>query len=224
MAKGFTRQSRCSHTQGTFRCALSMGHTGVCRASGGVTWHAQDTPPDNAHLCLEQVTGPLYSWRWWRPGPRATLKSITSDTVWYTKRMTTTKRHDGTLLPVSFKNPAEHTAARIETGMKLVDWGVYSYKTPTTLFYFNKQLLYRSTLLLGKLKNFGHIVEHEYGYRSQIVEVCELFVFLDEDTDKLNSEQYSTLFTGRYGCPVVVIPMSRLDSRLTYYGGDTGNE
>jgi hypothetical protein len=220
MAKSSFFSARCinrspsTHT----RCGLHSNHRGPCRAPGGEQWEV--TPPSDSYSKLTKRHEPLYSWRWWTIGPRGMLKSITSEYLWTGPVGTTKLGPGGKPLRVSPRNPIE--GCWIPDGY---DWGVYSYKTPSQLFRYNPELQNKEPLVLGRVQNYGHVVEHEYGFRSQRVIVRDLTVFYRYI---MGVERKTDYWTGalehRYECPVKLVTRDKLNAWLTYYGNTTAKE
>lgn len=168
---------------------------------------------------------PIISWRWWKLTGRGILKSISSDHVWKEPIMTTKLDSFKNPMKVSILNPIEHGGINYRDG-ELRDWGVYSYKTPEFLFIHNPSLAPDAwhPLMLGRIKNTGHIVEHEFGYRAQKSEILELWAFCLEIP--ANAGPWLRTMKGRYKCEIHLIPFSRLKGWIKYYSdtGETENE
>lgn len=209
----FGKQRRCTQRFEGSQCQRVAGHTGSCRNANG---SFRLNEPVTITIPPVRVTEPLYSWRWWRIGPRGYLQSMTAKSVWYGPTMTTCKlpESDG-LCRVSAHNPITGLAPAPGT-----DWGVYSYKRPDWLFQYNKSLKTLDTLVLGRIENSGHVIEHEYGYRSQVVVMRELWIFAAPEPTLIEHkhEYWRSLMSERYECDVHIVSRDKLDSWLTYYG------
>lgn len=110
-------------------------------------------------------SSPFISWRAWQFDIESQrLRSLTSDTVWDGPVCTTRLLKNGQPEKPTWVNHAERIKG-------YSDAGVYSYKTPGLLAeYLSGYPVY------GRLENYGHVIEHELGYRSQKVVIQELFL------------------------------------------------
>jgi len=126
-----------------------------------------------------------------------------------------TRPESDELCRVSWTNPIEH--GNPGPGY---DWGVYSYKRPDWLFKYNSSLRRRDTLVLGRIENLGHTIEHEFGYRAQRVIIQELWLFIEPAPSGTEHKHdfWRSLLSERYECDVHDVSIHKLDSWLTYYG------
>lgn len=229
MAKLFS-QSRCvaTNAQG-FRCVRAHAHAMPHVAHVSRKTYEWDDEvqtivlPDSTPSGLPQLEGPLESWRWWKLGPRGILRSITSDHEWTGPTMTT-KINPKTGQPcrVASNNPAVNYGAKYKVEVnQAIDWGVYSYKTPAYLRQHNRGLFAPtdSPLVLGKLHNHGHVVEHTYGYRAQKVTVQEIWAFIKLLT--ANADPWRRNLERRYQCDAHIVEQSKLDGFVRFFS-DTG--
>lgn len=113
----------------------------------------------------ERRTEPFISWRAWKLSDDGKLRSLTSQHVWDGPVCTTQVLKNGQPVKPMWDNKP---GSRIEGAN---DAGVYSYKDPTCLPRWLP-----GYPVYGRIENYGHVVEHELGYRSQKVIIQELWI------------------------------------------------
>jgi len=228
---------RCVERFGGYRCHKGSGHPGECEAwddSGSkISWPASTTP--NSRIKKETIfderykletktqTEPITGWRWWRVGKRGLLKSMTSDYYWHGPVGSVKKTSGGELATVTKGNPIGDYNARELVRRDNFDWGVFSYKSPELFRKHNPtlferlELLERHYLVCGQIEiPSGQVIEHAYGYRSQLVVMRELWVF-HSDIDFVFNTAWKTLTEKRYGCNVNFVHQSKLDGWIKLY-------
>lgn len=232
------RATRCHARFGTHRCILQAGHPEPHQAASH-KWLSKPETDDagverelRIHKLLiesrlakaETRHEPFKSWRWWELSPRGKLMSITADYIWGGPTATTRQLPDGSLALVSAKNHF----VRFDG---FDDYGVYSYKTPSLLFTYNPSLQDRASrnriIVLGELENWGHVVEHAYGYRSQRVLITKLWVFAPYLHGVIGMDVKMNIWKGllesTYQCDVEIVENQRLEGWIKYYS-DTHQE
>lgn len=133
-------------------------------------------------------TTPFISWRAWQIDYESQkLRSLTSDTIWDGPVCTTRLLKNGQPEKPTWANHAERIKG-------YSDAGVYSYKTPSLLAeYLSGFPVY------GRLENYGHVIEHELGYRSQKVVIQELFLIFNSP---VYEREWADKLESLYGCEV----------------------
>ena len=221
-----SHQGRCPYRIRGLRCERSRNHTGFCEAydkGNGifVNWQATEEKEEKSNKRPTPVKkiGAIPSWRWWKIGARGYLTSITSDYVWFGPTATTRKLDNGELARVSRQNPIKVGISTIGKGE---DWGVFSYKTPAYFREYNEYVFQKfsteehSHLVIGRLDNLGHVVEHEFGYRSQKAIVQELWVFHTTMEVKFHTAWIKAT-ENRYECPLHFVPFEKIHNWVDFY-------
>jgi hypothetical protein len=182
-----------------------------------MSFHNRPKPSQNSHkvhglvspffrLPSEKTNKPIIGWRTWRltcscmetaidknqnmlvhrEDCEWMLKAGHLDVIWESPVMTTIVAGNGKPVEVSLTNHKRNG----ERG----DYGVYSYKTLNWLLEFHG-----SSGVIGRIDNYGHVIEHEFGYRSQKVVIKELWVVAPFSS--LIAEQLEK----RYHCPLTIV-------------------
>lgn len=81
--------------------------------------------------------------------------------------------------------------------------GIYSYKNLYLYARHYSGAIYTGTTIVGELENMGHIIEHTWGYRSEIVRIRRLFI-ASHMADRCPG--IVSQFEDRYQCPVGFMP------------------
>lgn len=164
---------------------------------------------------------PFIGWRAWHvtgSDEDPVLMSIArTQIIWGGPTQTVHKKATGELREVHPRNSA---TANFGQNTESYDHGIYSYKTPA----FMMQFLFKEGFNLrypavGRVENWGHIVEHEWGYRAQKVVVTGLWLVCSKRDDIYKSLQLSRVapLEQRYQCDVEVIPEEKVQAWTTYY-------
>jgi hypothetical protein len=227
---GSFRKSRCTHYVNGVRCELAASHSGMCSAMmNGTLIHWFDErekeegnflPPLSGRI--EKVTGPIYSWRWWKLTQRGKLRSVAASTEWDGPVMTTKLAPNGQACQVAKENPVTHGGYYLND---FTDYGVYSYKTPRILYADNQEIFDALTrdegtgtdvLVLGKIENHGHVVEHTEGYRSQKVLIVKLYAFYANEEFRFHTG-WLRRTERNYQCEVEPMHADKFYSFIRYY-------
>lgn len=108
---------------------------------------------------------PIVSWRCWNLSREGLLTSLVMNTEWPGPVFTVRLLKNGKPAGIHMMNKGKDATH---------DPGIYSYKSPELLFkLMNAPMQYS---VFGRLENYGHVIEHEYGIRAQKVVIQELFV------------------------------------------------
>lgn len=219
---------RCPAKISGLQCEMERDHSGMHGAydlDQELFLHWFDAPVDEPKRKLggprvTKRTEPIYSWRWWVFGRRGILQSIASKSEWFTPTMTTKETPKGEPARVASKNPIGNPSTyHLVKRDPYVDFGVFSYKSPKLLYETNPGWFRKGRfdpMVLGKLENRGHVVEHELGYRSQIVVVRELWVFHEDPEIRFNTG-WLRATKKRYDCEVHTVPREKLEGWVEFY-------
>lgn len=192
----FTRH-RCSSINHHMRCQLENGHSGDHR--GWTKGYPEVTWTTSARPIPKKADKAFAGWRTWRlrhfGDEGYFIASISAPAVWLTPRMTT------------------RYGEMVRCGDYSGDLGIYSYKDPEVML---EELDIGVYPVIGKIDNLGHVVEHEYGWRSQIAVVRELWVvreLLPVDAEPSIIRDLET----RYHCPANALEGKQLRHWARWY-------
>lgn len=211
------------------QCSLEAGHIGnhlgKSRAKLMVEWNDVQAREalEPRPLPMARVEGPITGWKSWPldvwPIPEMvdvrrhkldfSLMTEVTKTRWQSPVMTTRLLPDSSgFCRVWQKNDPQ---GRPPEGF---DYGIYSYKTLWGLRAHHWGTTHWRNDVVGKVEVLpGHAIEHEWGYRAQIVIVRELWALGAEGYEQ---KTLIEALSSRYACPVTVISTSKVDDWVNY--------
>lgn len=158
-------------------------------------------------LPKEKTDQPIGGWRTWRITTTSEgwrLRSVTVDSPWESPVMTTNVENDGKLARVATNNKARYRGDR-------GDYGVYSYKDLETLAHWHG---FRG--VVGRIENYGHVVEHEFGYRAQKCVIRSLYMLVSHMlVSHIYAAQIRRTFEEIYHCPVKIVYHQGMERIIT---------
>ena len=240
----------------TYQCELGEGHAEKHTArykdtdqtprekSNFIKW-------SNPTRELKKRMTPFVGWRCWKLMSESCRFDNVYNKVQYTERDTTDYFLLSTAAAVKWEGPVMRTRDNVRVsgrnlagmagsrkqsfGEEVVDYGVYSYNDPRWLLHYFYGDIYHdpNTLItqypiIGRLDVTGHVIEHELGFRSQVVTIRELWISdqigranTDSFTDNKHIIERETpkvqeVFESRYHCPVHIYDFSKLKSWADY--------
>lgn len=197
---------RCDFRRDGVRCEGRLGHSDPHILRG-----TKFTPEPRAE--------PIEAWRYWSlsrsfEAGEYMLSSVSRPVLWTEPVMTTRLGPDGEPMKVTSGNPVGRTTPLTES-----DPGVFSYKTPNLL-----RKHHSICPVAGRIECYGHVVEHEWGYRAQKVRVKELWLIYDDSfprertwvTEK-EAKRFQPSLIKRYGVYVHPLDLKNVEAWAKYY-------
>ncbi len=181
------------------QCSKSVHSSGAHATFGPehvrVSWTDQDAQDSaKAASTAQKRTVPFVGWRCWK------ICTDLSNEWGHHPVQHQYKLHSMSARYV-WEGPVATTRNRERLEKNNLLHGVYSYKTP------NLMLKYLGLLdhVAGRMDLTGHVIEHEYGFRSQIATIRELWLFDDTWSAKQLERDIKPQFEDLYQCPVHVV-------------------